>query len=86
MSSVSLRGIDEKLGEALKSAAEKENKSVNQWMLDVLRQRLGLAKEKRFTKKYDDLDALFGRWNEDEFDRIEQKINSESKIDDELWK
>ena len=31
------------------------------------------------------LDHLFGRWDEDEFTQIQQKIDSERRIDAELW-
>ncbi len=40
---------------------------------------------KKYTKKYNDLDHLFGKWTNAEFDKIQGIINSQRKIDLELW-
>lgn len=85
MGSLSIRGIDKHLSVTLKKQALAAQKSVNQFVLETLRKRVGLDKEKRFTKEYDDLNNLFGKWSAEEFDRIQGKINSERRIDDELW-
>ena len=55
-------------------------------MLDILKRHLGLEKEKRYTRPYDDLDILFGRWSEEDFKRIQNKVDDERCIDEELWK
>jgi hypothetical protein len=86
MGSLSIRGIDEELGVLLKEAASLEHKSVNQFVLETIKKQLGLQKPKQFTQDYHDLDSLFGKWSEDEFLRIEEKINNERRIDAELWK
>jgi hypothetical protein len=33
-----------------------------------------------------DMDHLFGKWSEKEFRRIQKRISSERKIDEELWR
>ena len=86
MGSISIRNVDEQLAKALKHQSKSSNKSVNQLVLDILRRHVGLEKEKRFTKTYDDLDTLFGRWSENDFTRIQGKIDDERRIDEELWK
>ena len=86
MSTLSVRGLDKTLSEQLKKVAYAEEKSVNQCVIDILKQHLGLAKQKKFTQSYDDLDLLFGNWSNESFEAIEEKINSERQIDDELWK
>lgn len=86
MGSLSIRGIDQELASLLKKRASSENKSVNQFVLETIKQHVGLNKEKRFTAKFLDLDALFGKWSEKEYENIEKKINSERQIDDEIWK
>ncbi len=85
MGSLSIRGIDKHLSATLKKQALAAQKSVNQFVLEILRKRVGLDKEKRFTREYDDLNNLFGKWSAEEFDRIQGKINSERRIDNELW-
>ena len=83
--SMTLRGLDPQLVAKLREVAEREGKSVNQTALDALRKQFGLDRSRRFTEVYRDLDHLFGRWDEDEFARIQQKIDSERRIDSELW-
>lgn len=85
MGSISIRGIDENLAALLKEAASLERKSVNQFVLETLKKRVGLEKEKRFTQEWHELDSLFGRWSEEEFSQIQGKINDERQIDEELW-
>jgi len=86
MGAISIRGVNEELAKRLKQEADSNQKSLNQLVLDLLRHHVGLDKKKRFTKKYHDLDALFGQWNDDEFYAIQGKIDAEGQIDEELWK
>ena len=85
MKTITLRGLDDTLTEKLKRVAKQEGKSVNQLILDSLRERLGLKKKKKFTVVHHDMDHLFGRWSEKEFKQIQKKIDSERRIDKELW-
>ncbi len=85
LKSMTLRGLDPQLAAKLREVAEREGKSVNQTALDALRKQFGLDRSRRFTEVHRDLDHLFGRWDEDEFARIQQKIDSERRIDSELW-
>lgn len=78
---MTLRGLDPQLAAKLKEVAEREGKSVNQTALDALWKQFGLDK----SEVYQDLDHLFRCWDEDEFTRIQQKIDSERHVDPELW-
>ena len=86
LKNMTLRGVDPQLATKLKEAAEREGKSVNQAALDALRKYFGLSKSLRFTEVHRDLDHLFGRWDEDEFARIQQNIDSGRRTDPELWR
>lgn len=86
MGSLSIRGVDENLAVLLKEAASFEHKSVNQFVLEIIKKQVGIQKEKRFTQEWHDLDNLFGKWSEDDFLRIQGKIINERQIDEELWK
>lgn len=86
MGALSIRGVSDQLSTLLKQQAEASNKSVNQFVLETLKQHVGLGKSKRFTRRYDDLDDLFGKWSESEYKQIQRKIDGERKIDEELWK
>lgn len=85
MKAVTIRGIEPEVSEKLKKLSAKQGKSINQLTIEIIKKNLGLAKEKRYTREYDDLDDLFGRWSEDEFKEIESNITNERKIDQELW-
>ena len=86
MKTITIRGIDESLAAKLKTAAADQAKSVNQFVIDLLKQNMGLKKEKRFTVVHHDLDHLFGKWPANEYKKIQAKIDHERKIDRELWK
>ncbi len=85
MKAITIRGIDSSVSSKLKQVAKNENKSVNQLVLDMIKQNIGMQKRKKYTKKYNDLDHLFGKWTDAEFDKIQGIINSQRKIDLELW-
>jgi hypothetical protein len=85
MKTITIRRIDDQLAELLKEKARKDQKSINQLLLDTLRNSLGLSSEKKFTAEFNDLDHLFGQWSEEEFEMIQGKISKERQIDRELW-
>ena len=51
----------------------------------MIRREMGFEKPRRFTAEYTDLDHLFGKWSEAEFQEIQGMIDAERKIDEELW-
>jgi len=85
MKAITIRGLEPSVSSKLKKVAKKEKKSVNQLVLDMIKQNIGMQKEKKYTKQYDDLDHLFGIWTDAEFDKIQGLIDSHRKIDRELW-
>lgn len=85
MKTITIRRIDDQLAELLKEKARKDQKSINQLLLDILKNSLGLSSEKKFTAEFHDLDHLFGQWSEEEFEKIQGKISKERQIDNELW-
>jgi gas vesicle protein len=85
MKAVTIRGVEPEVAEKLKSTAKKQGKSINQLTIELIKSGLGLTKEKKFSREYDDLDHLFGRWSEDEFREVKNKIDQERRIDPEIW-
>ena len=85
MKAVTIRGVEPEVAEKLKLTAAQQGKSVNQLTLEIIKESLGLKKEKKFTVKHNDLDELFGSWDEAEFKRIHDRISDARKIDRELW-
>jgi predicted CopG family antitoxin len=85
MAAITIRGIDDSVSEKLKEAAKNEGKSVNKFIIELIDQSFGVSKKKRLMKKHKDLDHLFGKWSDAEFDKIQGFINDQRKIDQELW-
>jgi ribosomal protein S24E len=85
MKTITVRRIEPSLAKKLKQVANKEGKSVNQLVIETIKQYLGMKKERRFTVVYHDMDHIFGRWSEEEFEQIQGKIDSERKVEKELW-
>jgi len=54
-------------------------------MLEFINKNLGSEKEKKYSRKYHDLDDLFGTWSDEEYECIQGKISRERQIDQELW-
>jgi hypothetical protein len=85
MKAITIRGLEPQVSEKLKTAAQKESKSVNQFVIETIKEKLGLKKQK-YSIIYDDLDHLFGKWSDDEYEEIQGRIDYDRKIDQELWK
>jgi len=77
---ITIRGIDSSVFSKLKQVAKNEKKSVNQLVLDMIKQNIGIQKKKKYTIKYDDLDHLFGVWTDAEFDKIQGIIDGQRKM------
>lgn len=86
MKSMTVRGIDPALAERLSRAAREQGKSVNQLVIETIQKSFGMDKEKRFTRTFNDLDDLFGRWTQDEFEAIQGSIDGQRTIDEEIWR
>lgn len=86
MKAVTIRGVEPEVADKLKLTAAEQGKSINQLALEIVKEGLGLKKERKFSREYNDLDHLFGSWSEDEFREIHTKIDQERQVDQELWK
>ena len=86
MKTMTIRGLEPTLIDKMKEFAKQQNQSLNQFVIETLMLHMGMKKEKKFTAEYHDLDHLFGRWSEKEFNRIQGRIDSHRKIDKELWR
>ena len=86
MKTLTVRGVEPNLSDTLKYIAKRQGKSVNQVVIDALKKYSGFDKERRFTQVHHDLDNFFGRWTQEEFNEIQNKIDTARRIDPELWK
>ena len=86
LKTMTIRGLEPVLIDKMKEFAKQQNQSLNQFVVETLMLHMGMKKEKKFTAEYHDLDHLFGIWSEKDFKRIQGRIDSERKIDKELWR
>ena len=85
MKILTIRGVDEELAAQLKRAAKKESLSVNQFIINLLKKHFGQIKEKRFTKKYDDLDSVLGQCSKEDYKAISRELEAQRKLDRDMW-
>ena len=83
---MTIRGLEPTLIDKMKEFAKQRNQSLNQFVIETLMLHMGMKKEKKFTAEYHDLDHLFGIWSEKDFKRIQGRIDSDRRIDKELWR
>jgi len=86
MKSILIRGLEPSLSEQIKTQAQLLDKSVNQYIKDIIKEKIQGEGGKKHTKIHHDLDHLFGRWSEEEFQQIQGEIDKTRTIDEELWK
>ena len=84
MKRLTLRGIDEELEEELQKRAERWSCSLNATILRLLREATGQT-QKKFGRRYHDLDDLAGTWSEEEKEEFDEALAPLSRIDEELW-
>lgn len=85
MKTLTIRGIDPELDRAIKSRAQQNNLSANQWVLQALKKVTGTGKEPVFRKHYD-LDALAGGWSKEETTAFRKNTRIFERIDEDIWK
>ena len=85
MKTITIRGIDAELDRVIKSKAQQNNLSVNQWILQALRKVTGTGKDPVF-RKHHDLDALAGGWSKEEAKSFQKGMEIFERIDQEVWK
>ena len=82
---LSLRGVDRELERLLRREAQRRGLSLNQTVLRLLREALGIAGPVR-GRVFDDLDHLAGTWTEKEAEDFEARLREMRGLDEELWR
>lgn len=81
MKTLTVRGVPAELGQALKEEKRRRGTSLNQTVLDLLKQSLGVG-----THRSNGLGRFAGGWTEAEFREFEAATRDLGKIDPEIWK
>ena len=82
MQHLTVRNIPRDVAAALTAEKDRRRQSLNQTVIQLLRQSLGVGSGQ---KRSNGLARLAGRWTEEEHERFEAVIAATDQIDDELW-
>ena len=82
MKAIIVRGIDEPIYAKLKKMSEEAQVSLNKFMVQLIKVRLGIAKKDQ-NKEFDE---FLGTWKPKEYQEFARTIRSRQKIDKELWR
>lgn len=80
---LTVRNVPPELAEALRKEKNRRGKSVNQVVIELLRQALGLEPGQ---VRSNGLAALAGTWTQEELEEFEAAIAPLEVIDEELWR
>ena len=84
MTQLTVRDVDEHLGNELKREAEARGLSVNKLVLQLLRESVGLSPQSRPAVNTD-LDYLAGTWSDEDVADFEHRLAEQRALDAELW-
>ena len=84
MKNISLRGIDDKLEQAIKRQARDNHESMNTTILRALHRAFGLENQQTYPE-YRDLDGLAGTWSARDQEEFNQTQADFQKLDKEMW-
>lgn len=86
MKQITVRGVGNDLHQAIRNEAGKRGVSMNQAVLALLSEGLGLANGSRPQPiEYHDLDHMMGTWSQEEADEFEEHLKHQRTIDEALW-
>ncbi len=80
MKALTIRNLPPAVAEALDREKARRGASLNQTVVDLLSQGLGVG-----VPRSNGLAALAGRWTEEEFRRFERAVAPFEEFDPELW-
>ena len=83
MKNLTIRDVPSELAEALEREKNRRGKSLNQTVLQLLSQCLGVRSS---APRRNGLARLAGTWTTDEHSHFEHAIASTEQIDEELWR
>ena len=83
MKQITVRSVDEALSKALVAEARRRRSSLNQTVLELLAQGLGLSRAAPFDNG---LGTLAGTWTDDEAEEFEASMAPFEEVDEELWR
>lgn len=83
MGYITVRNVSGELEKALRNETRRRGKSLNQTVIDLLKQALGIGLE---TPNTNGLETLAGTWTQEEFECFERATAVFEQIDEEEWR
>jgi plasmid stability protein len=83
MQHLTVRNIPSDLASALKAEKARRRSSLNQTIIDLLRDSLGVGTGQ---PRSNGLEKLAGGWTQEEFEQFEKAVAVTEQIDEELWR
>jgi len=78
---LTIRNLPPDVAEALKREKRRRGESLNQTVIELLSQGLGVGEPRS-----NGLARVAGRWSEDEFREFQRAVASFEEVDPELWR
>jgi plasmid stability protein len=78
---LTIRNLPAPLADALEREKRRRGRSLNQTVIDLLGQSLGVEKSRS-----NGLGRLAGNWGEEDFSEFERAVAPFEQVDEELWK
>jgi len=85
MAQITLRGMEPEMEQEIRRIAQKNGKSLNRVILDMIYQYTGFKKKEKKSLS-DSLKKLAGSWSEKDASEFLDSIKSCDQIDEEMWK
>jgi len=82
MKALTVRNVDARLARALERETRKRGTSLNETVLDLLRDALGVG---RLAPPSNGLDKLAGTWTQEDLEQFEANTAIFEQIDPEIW-
>ena len=83
MQHLTVRNLPSDLAAALKSEKHRRQTSLNQTVIDLLKQSLGVGSSH---KRSNGLGRLAGRWTDEDYEAFEAATAPTREIDEEIWR
>jgi plasmid stability protein len=81
MKALTIRNLPAEVAEALEHEKRRRGDSLNQTVIELLRQSLGVGIDRS-----NGLGRLAGRWSDEEFRHFQRAVQPFEEIDPELWR
>ena len=86
MKQLTVRGLGDELGLAIRRLANRDKTSLNRAAVKLMRRGAGLDDRPGADRVGPSLDHLIGTWSEAEADEIERALRHFKTIDEAMWK